>query len=253
MDIYGLVGKRLSHSYSKTYFRDKFQKENIPAAYWNFEIPDISVFPEIIKQFPALKGLNVTIPYKTEVLPYIDEIDEEAASIGAVNCIKITRDKENRPYLKGHNTDSRAFRETLVGFLTPERIRKGMEALVLGTGGAAKAVCEALRKLGIKYTLVSRTPVEGKSIGYNDVTEDILDQCGLIVNATPSGMAGREDEAPDIPYRFITPGHFCYDLTYNPPVTRFLQLCGDQGAKTKNGLDMLHRQADISWDIWTDK
>ncbi len=242
--IYGLIGYPLTHSFSQQYFNRKFDAESIAARYVNFEIPEIADFPDIIKDNPNLRGLNVTIPYKEQVISYLDELDPDTAEIGAVNVIKFIR-KGSKLRLKGYNSDVIGFTDSLSPLLTPEM----KHALVLGTGGASKAVMQALKKLGISATLVSRTPSEGRYT-YSDLTPEIMAENLLIINTTPLGMYPHMDECPDIPYDQLTPAHLCYDLLYNPDVTLFMRKAAEHGAATKNGLEMLLLQAFAAWNIW---
>lgn len=243
--IYGLIGFPLTHSFSKNFFNQKFESEGINARYLNFEIPDIGDLMEVVAEYPALQGFNVTIPYKEQVLAYIDELDPTAAEIGAVNVVKVET-RKGQPYFKGFNSDIIGFSDSIAPMLGPERSR----ALVLGTGGASKAVCVGLRRLGVEPQLVSRTRREG-IISYADLTPEIMATHKVIVNTTPLGMYPHIDECPDIPYSLLTPDHLCYDLLYNPDVTKFMRLAAEMGAETKNGLEMLLLQAFASWTIWT--
>lgn len=242
--VYGLIGYPLTHSFSRNYFNDKFQAESINAEYINFEIPDIGDLMEVIAENPLLNGLNVTIPYKEQVIPYLDEIDPVAARIGAVNVIKITR-KDDNVKLKGYNSDVIGFGDSISPLLTPDRDR----ALVLGTGGASKAVAVALEDLNVAPLFVSRTPGPGR-ITYADLDMSIMDSHKVIVNTTPLGMYPHTDECPDIPYEMLTPQHLCYDLLYNPDITLFMRKAKAEGAEVKNGLEMLLLQAFVSWQIW---
>lgn len=244
--IFGLIGFPLTHSFSQTFFNQKFEAENISAQYLNFEIPDIGDLMEVVSEYPALCGLNVTIPYKEQVLPYLDEIDDDAKKIGAVNVIKFIRKKGSLKF-KGYNSDIIGFSDSIKPLLTPQRNK----ALILGTGGAAKAVKQGLLNLGVEPTLVSRTPREGV-ITYTDLTEEIMDTHKVIVNTTPLGMYPHIDECPDIPYSLLTPQHLCYDLLYNPDVTLFMKRAREHGAQIKNGLEMLLLQAFVSWNIWNE-
>lgn len=242
MRKFGLIGKKLGHSFSKRYFSEKFEREGIAnAVYELYELPEITEFPALLAQEPELVGLNVTVPYKEAVIPYLDELDESAAKIGAVNTIKIAAGK-----LKGYNTDFVGFRSTLVDFYPVEA---GGRALVLGTGGAAKAVWAALDSLGIGYTSVSRNPRENE-IAYAAITPEVLRAYPLIINTTPLGMAPDVESTPAIPYEALSAGHFLYDLVYNPEQTLFLQKGAAAGAKVLNGLPMLYAQADAAWQIW---
>lgn len=242
--LYGLIGYPLTHSFSQQYFNTKFEAENIPARYVNFEISDIEQLKDIIDTHPELNGLNVTIPYKEQIIPFLDDLDADAAEIGAVNVVKFIR-TGNRLRLKGYNSDCMGFQGTLQQFMTPDRNK----ALILGTGGASKAVRQALGNCGIACTFVSRTPSNGQ-LGYNSLSPQVMREHKIIVNTTPLGMYPHVDEAPDIPYHFLTPKHLCYDLLYNPDVTLFMKKAAEQGAEVKNGLEMLLLQAFASWEIW---
>lgn len=245
--IYGLIGYPLGHSFSQTFFNRKFEAEGINARYVNFEIPDIGDLMEVISENPRLDGLNVTIPYKQQVLAYLDDVDSVAQRVGAVNVIQIIRGKADNDFkLVGFNSDIAGFRNSLKPLLRP--CHKG--ALVLGSGGASRAVCCALEDLGIKPLIVSRTKREGV-ITYAELTPDIMESHKVVVNTTPLGMYPHVDECPDIPYDLVTPDFLCYDLLYNPDVTLFMKRCAARGAETKNGLEMLLLQAFESWEIWT--
>lgn len=243
--IYGLIGYPLTHSFSQNFFNKKFEAEGINARYMNFELPDIGDLMEVVSEYPALSGLNVTIPYKEQVLPYLDEIDEDAARIGAVNVVKFIRGKGGDLKFKGYNSDIIGFSDSIAPLLNPRRSK----ALVLGTGGASKAVVRGLENLGVQSTLVSRSPREGV-ITYADITLEVMAEHLVIVNTTPLGMYPHVDECPDIPYDCLTKEHLCYDLLYNPDVTLFMSKAAQQGAETKNGLEMLLLQAFASWNIW---
>lgn len=245
--IYGLIGFPLTHSFSEGFFNTKFQAEGIDARYINFELPDISDLMEVVSEYPELRGLNVTIPYKEQVIPYMDLMDDTAREIGAVNVIRFIRDKKGDLKFKGYNTDAPAFADTMRTLLTPTRKR----ALILGTGGASKAVDWALQSLGIDTVKVSRTASEGV-ITYSDLSEEVMREHLIIVNTTPLGMFPNIDSCPDIPYEFLTPEHLCYDLLYNPDITLFMKKSSEYGAETKNGLEMLLLQAFESWNIWND-
>lgn len=244
--IFGLIGYPLTHSFSQNYFNQKFEAENISAQYINFEIPDIGDLMEVVAEYPALSGLNVTIPYKEQVLPYLDEIDDDAKKIGAVNVIKFIR-KKNSLKFKGYNSDVIGFSDSIKPLLNPQRNK----ALILGTGGAAKAVMQGLLNLGVEPVYVSRTPREGV-LTYSDLTPEIMAEHKVIVNTTPLGMYPHIDECPDIPYSELTPEHLCYDLLYNPDVTLFMKKASEKGAEVKNGLEMLLLQAFVSWNIWNE-
>lgn len=245
--IYGLIGYPLTHSFSQNYFNQKFRNENIDAEYVNFEIPDIGDLMEVISENPNLHGLNVTIPYKEQVIPYLDEIDEDAAQIGAVNVIKFIRNK-NSVIFKGYNSDIIGFCDSIAPLLTPNRNK----ALILGTGGAAKAVYHGLKKLGVEPIYVSRNKQEGM-LTYGELSNDIMAEYKVIVNTTPLGMYPRMDECPNIPYQCLTKEHLCYDLLYNPDVTLFMKRAEENGAEVKNGLEMLLLQAFAGWNIWNAK
>ncbi len=246
MEKYGLIGYPLEHSFSRSYFNEKFSAEGIDAEYLNFEIPHIKDFLGIIESNPELKGLNVTIPYKEQVIPYLDSIDPAAAAIGAVNVITITRLK-GKIMLKGYNSDIIGFADSIQPFLTP-----GMKkALILGTGGASKAVYHGLKKLGVESLFVSRSDTESpNSIRYQMLTPEVMQEHKIIVNATPIGMFPHEDTCPNLPYEEIGKEHLLYDLLYNPDQTLFMKKGLEQGAMVKNGLEMLLLQADAAWDIW---
>lgn len=245
--IYGLIGYPLTHSFSQNYFNQKFEAEGIAARYLNFELPDIGDLMEVISEYPNLSGLNVTIPYKEQVIPYLDELDEDAAKIGAVNVIKFIRGKGGDLKFKGYNSDIIGFSDSIVPLLGGRR----KKALVLGTGGASKAVVRGLENLGVESQLVSRTPREGV-ISYSDLTPEIMADHLVIVNTTPLGMYPHVDECPDIPYDCLTEEHLCYDLLYNPDVTMFMRKAAEHGAETKNGLEMLLLQAFAAWNIWNE-
>ncbi len=242
--LYGLIGYPLGHSFSQDYFNRKFEAENIDARYINFEIPEIADLKLILDHNRNLNGLNVTIPYKQQVIAMLDEMDPEAAEIGAVNVIKFIR-RNGRLILKGYTSDIIGFRDSIAPMLTDHH----SHALVLGTGGASRAVSYALRSLGIEVRLVSRTATRGV-ITYADLTPDIIDTHKIIVNTTPLGMYPHVDECPDIPYNLLTEHHLCYDLLYNPDVTLFMKKSADAGAEVKNGLEMLLLQAFAAWQIW---
>ena len=263
MQTFGLIGKKLTHSFSKRYFTEKFEKENIKdCTYELFEMPTIEHFPELIKQQPTLKGLNVTIPYKLEVLPFLHQIDPAAQRIGAVNVIKVCEDGK----LIGYNSDYYGFKTSLLSFLgtssvlsvqTQTTAEKNIKALILGTGGASKAVKVALEDLQIPYifvrrelSVVTQTTVGGDLLTYAQLTESIIKEHLLIINTTPLGMYPQVEACPEIPYQFLTTNHYLYDLVYNPENTLFMQKGQAQGAKTINGLPMLYLQAEKSWKIW---
>ncbi|WP_339916415.1 shikimate dehydrogenase [Yeosuana marina] len=243
MNKLGLLGKNISYSFSKSYFKDKFENEQIDnVSYENFDIETIELFPSLIKNTKNLKGLNVTIPYKESVIPFLDELDDKAKEIGAVNTIRIT--KKNK--LIGYNTDYYGFKKSLTPFLKNHH----KQALILGTGGASKAIAYSLKQLNIKYCFVSRTAKKGVEFTYNTLTKDVINQHQIIINCTPLGTSPNVDLYPDIPYDTITSDHILYDLIYNPGETKFLKQGKQQNATTINGLNMLKFQAEKAWSIW---
>ena len=245
MDIFGLIGYPLTHSFSKVYFTEKFKRENIQGKIYElFELKDIAEFPGLISSQPNLKGLNVTIPYKEAVIKYLDELDAPAAKMGAVNVIKVNSGK-----LKGYNSDYHGFRQSLEKLIPANY--KGMQALVLGSGGAAKAVKAALEDMHIPYQVVVRKD-EANTVRYQEVSDSIIQSHHLIVNTTPLGMYPKTDTLPAIPYQALTSNHFLFDLVYNPEETLFLKKGKEKGSRTKNGLEMLHLQAEKAWQIWND-
>lgn len=246
--LYGLIGYPLVHSFSRDFFNNKFEAEGIDAQYINFEIGDVSQLMNVIAEYPNLCGLNVTAPYKEAVIPFLDSMDDDAAAIGAVNVIRLIRNPENGILveLRGYNSDVVGFGKTINSLPRPLPER----AMVLGTGGAAKAVRVALMKHGIDVQLVSRHKAEHLLI-YEEITRAMVAAHHLIINATPLGKYPDTDQCPDFPYRFLTSNHLCYDLVYNPEVTLFMRNSERYGAKTKNGLEMLLLQAFDSYDIWT--
>lgn len=242
MRSFGLIGRNISYSFSAGYFSEKFQKEGISdCSYENFDLQDISEFPKLIKSKPNLIGLNVTIPYKEQVIPYLDGLHETAAEIGAVNTIKITSEGK----LTGYNTDYYGFQKSIGPFLKPAH----SQALILGTGGASKAVAYALKNLNINYLYVSRNAIKN-GLTYSDLTQGIIGSHLLIINCTPLGTFPNVENKPDIPYQFLTPNHLLYDLIYNPSETAFLKMGREKGATICNGLDMLVHQAEKAWEIW---
>lgn len=247
MDKYGLIGFPLGHSFSKSYFNEKFENERIDAEYINFEIPTIDSLPEILASNPELKGLNVTIPYKEKVISFLDSISPEARAIGAVNVIRIEH-KGNNTYLKGYNSDVIGFTKSIEPLL--ERFHK--KALILGTGGASKAINFGLKSLGLETVFVSRYERPG-TIQYSQITPDIIQEYNVIVNCTPCGMYPHIDECPQLPYDAINSKNILYDLLYNPDETLFMKKGAQHGATVKNGLEMLLLQAFASWDFWHDK
>lgn len=246
--LYGLIGYPLVHSFSMDFFNQKFLAEDIDAQYINFEIEDLGLLWEIIAEYPNLNGLNVTAPYKEAIIPYLDEMDDDAREVGAVNVVKFMRDSKNGSFvgLKGYNSDVDGFDRTLGDVLTPERKR----AMVLGTGGASKAVTAALQRHGVEVQLVSRRKSE-RTVVYEEITRAMVTRHTLIVNATPLGKYPDDNLCPDFPYRFLTKDHLCYDLIYNPEETLFMKNSARYGATTKNGIEMLLLQAFDSYEIWT--
>lgn len=297
MDKYGIIGFPLGHSFSRGFFTEKFAREGIDAEYLNFEIADATMLRDVLRENPELRGLNVTLPHKQAVIPLLDELSDEAREIGAVNVIKISQldnctkeqldnctitqlDKRTKGQLsdcklsnrqiklRGFNSDIIGFTESIKPLLMPWH----RKALVLGTGGASRAVCVGLKRLGIEWTYVSRTAFPGPSKGgencppaspfrpsfggegggytYSDLTAEVMEQYTVIVNCTPVGMFPKVDAAPAIPYELLTPRHLLFDLVYNPEDTLFLKKGREQGARVKNGLEMLHLQAVASWRFW---
>lgn len=242
MSVYGLLGKTLKHSFSKAFFTEKFEKEGLSAThrYENFELADIGRLPALLQQHPEIKGLNVTIPYKEAVLPFLHQKHEVVAATGACNCIKIA---DGKAY--GFNTDVVGFRQSLEKGLKPYHTK----ALVLGTGGAAKAVLYVLAQLEIEAQLISRNKAEN-TITYDAVTAQVIADHLLVINTSPLGMFPAVDAAPPLPYEAITAKHFLFDLIYNPAQTLFLKKGAERGAQTANGHDMLIGQALESWRIW---
>ena len=292
--LYGLIGFPLGHSFSRGFFTEKFAREGIDAEYLNFEIPDASMLLDVIRENPGLRGLNVTLPHKQAVIPLLDELSDEAREIGAVNVIRIEtpsnspfrgRTQEDLPIegewkgavLKGFNSDIIGFTESIKPLLKPWH----RKALVLGTGGASKAICVGLQRLGLEWTYVSRksltpgpspvgegrnqqpTPLShGRGVGgeagskvrlsYSDLTAEVMQAHTVIVNCSPVGMFPKVDAAPAIPYEYLTPQHLLFDCVYNPEDTLFMQKGRAQGATVKNGLEMLHLQALASWRFWNE-
>jgi shikimate dehydrogenase len=236
--LYGLIGLPLTHSFSKNYFTEKFIKEGIAdTGYELFPLEDIEILPALLQAHPNLCGLNVTIPYKQQVLAYLDDVS--ALPLQACNCIKIVNGK-----LIGYNTDVAGFEQSFVEKLLPHQTK----ALVLGTGGASVAVQYVLQKLHIQFKVVSRG--NGAHLNYGQLDEAVMAEYPIVINTTPLGTYPNLDDFADIPYHLLTPLHYCYDLVYNPAITLFLQKALDKGAAIKNGSDMLKIQADVSWDIW---
>jgi shikimate dehydrogenase len=244
MDKYGLIGYPLVHSFSISYFNEKFQNENIDAIYKNFEIPSIEQLTEVLDTNPELRGLNVTIPYKEKVISYLDSLSPEASEIGAVNVIKVEH-KGRKTVLKGYNSDVIGFTRSIEPLLEPFH----KKALVLGTGGASKAIEYGLKSLKLETLKVSRTG-KGGAIKYDDLTPEMMKEYNVIVNCTPCGMFPHSDECPALPYDAMDSHTLLYDLIYNPDETLFLSKGKAKGAVVKNGLEMLLLQAFVSWEIW---
>jgi shikimate dehydrogenase len=250
MNIYGLIGFPLTHSFSKKYFTEKFQKEGIThSEYQLFEMENVTQeLPSLIEKTQGLKGLNVTIPHKKNVIPFMKRLDNSAKNVGAVNVIKIDKNGD----LVGYNSDYYGFKKSLENFLTTPIT----QALILGTGGASLAVKAALDTMGIEYVFVSRNPdnapenLQESCIAYTDLSEETMEAYSLIINTTPVGTYPKVNDAPAIPYQFLTEAHYLYDLVYNPEITQFMQNGLAKGAKVKNGLEMLQLQAEEAWQIW---
>lgn len=240
MKTFGLIGKNISYSFSRNYFSEKFQAENIPAMYVNFDLKQIDEF-EKIKITKTLCGLNVTIPYKQQIIPFLDHLDPVAQEIGAVNTVKFHRNGE----LTGYNTDYYGFMESLLPHLKPQHTR----ALILGTGGASKAVAYALKQLSIPHHYVSRS-AGSETWTYPELSREIIQEHMLIINCTPLGTHPDISASPSLPIEYITPEHLIFDLIYNPPVTRLMQLAKEKGAQAVNGQRMLELQAEKAWSIW---
>lgn len=239
-----LIGYPLGHSFSQRYFTEKFEMELISdCSYSKCELESIDMLPHMIAQNPNLCGFNVTIPYKEQVIQYLDSIESQAQQIGAVNCVRIKDGK-----LRGYNTDAYGFRNSLLALISDER----PSALVLGTGGASKAIAYVLKELDISYKMVSRTAAKGRYT-YTDLDKQVLDAHKLIINTTPLGTFPNIDASPDLPYEYLSDTHFLFDVVYNPAVSQFLSRGASQGARTLNGHRMLIDQAEKSWEIWNEK
>ena len=243
--VFGLLGKNISYSFSRGYFAKKFELLGLNKhEYKNFDIQDIAGFSSIIKDETCLKGINVTIPYKEEVMQYLDIIDDTAKAIGAVNTIKFTK----RGNLKGYNTDVVGFENSISPYFKSHH----KFALILGTGGASKAIAYALKKNKIQYKFVSRKPSGKEEISYNDLNNEVLNKYHIIVNCTPIGTSPDIHVSPNIPYQFLSEKHLLFDLIYNPEISAFLAKGKQQGASIKNGFEMLEMQAEESWRIWNE-
>lgn len=245
MRTFGLIGYPLGHSFSKKYFTEQFQREKITdSSYELFPLENINELAELLDTQSGLKGLNVTIPYKLQVMPFLDELDQAAEKIGAVNCISIT-ELAGKKHLKGYNTDAYGFEYSIKPFLQPYHTH----ALILGDGGAAQAVKYVLDNLGVGWKSVLRKPAENALL-YTDLNAELMNRYQIIINTTPLGTFPAIETAPEIPYEFLTDQHLAYDLVYNPEITTFLRLAAEKGAAIKNGKEMLELQADRSWYIW---
>ena len=248
MNTYALIGKNIDYSFSRQYFTEKFKREGIAdCQYINFDIQSLDELPALLASTPNVKGMNVTIPYKEQIIPYLDEVTPEATTIGAVNVVKITH-QGSKTILKGFNSDVVGFTQSIEPLL--ERVHK--KALILGTGGSAKAIAFGLESLGLEVLFVSRTP-QVNAITYNEVTEATIKEYKVIVNCTPLGMYPNSDSYPELPYEAMDSSHLLYDLIYNPNETTFMKKGASQGATVKNGLEMLLLQAFVSWEYWHGK
>lgn len=241
MPEFGLVGKTLGHSFSKQYFDEKFQREGLNYSFGNFELSGIEEIQTIFS-IPNLKGFSVTIPYKEQIIPFLDSLSEEAKAIGAVNCVKVFANGQK----KGYNTDAFGFHQMIKPFLTNEHER----AIILGTGGASKAVAYVLKNIGLDVIWISRNPENEKEFAYNEINEYMLRACKIIVNCTPIGTFPNVGECVPFPFEYLTEKHLCVDLIYNPEETKFLRESRLHGATTLNGLSMLKEQANKAWEIW---
>ncbi len=241
MSKFGLIGKNIHYSFSKSFFSEKFKREKLPHSFENFDIPSIETFPNIILETPDLKGLSVTIPFKEQIFPFLNNLDSEVKKIGAVNTIKISEDRK----LTGYNTDYYGFQKSLEDFLPLQQ----KTALILGTGGASKAIAYALGNLGFDFKFVSRRSASNR-LDYSSLNQSIIENHLLIVNCTPLGTFPNIADCPPIPYKYLTKNHLLFDLIYNPAETEFLKRGKLQGTKTSNGLKMLEQQAEKAWEIW---
>lgn len=241
MKTFGLIGKNIDYSFSRSYFSKKFEAENIPAVYLNFDLPNIEEIEKVLVNYPGIAGFNVTIPYKEEIIPFLDELDITAEEIGAVNTIKICEGGK----LKGYNTDYYGFAEAL----KPKLKQHHTGAIILGTGGASKAVAYALKQFGIDYKFVSRTASQ-EQLNYKDLNKTHIDKYKLVINCTPLGTFPNISDYPGIPTKFLTEDNLVFDLIYNPPVTQLMKLAALQGATVMNGQRMLELQAEKAWEIW---
>lgn len=242
--MFALIGKPLAHSFSADFFNEKFKREGIDNKYILAPLDSISEVTKLLDGNPDLQGFNVTIPYKKQIIPYLDALSQEAREIRAVNVVKVEH-RDGKSYLKGYNSDAIGFKNSIAPLLK----RDMRKAMILGTGGASHAVEYVLRSMEIETVKVSRTPAEGR-LTYEDLTEEVMATHLVIVNTTPLGTWPNTDTCPDIPYGMITPRHLCFDLVYNPAQTLFMKKTAEKGATVKNGLEMLHLQALAAWDIW---
>lgn len=244
MRQYGLIGQRLGHSFSAQYFAEKFQREGLAeeCSYELYELPSIECVVDFIRTTPSLQGFNVTIPYKQQIIPYLDSLSREAQDIGAVNCVKISQDGRTM----GYNTDIDGIRFSLDELLQGQ---SADAALLLGTGGASQAVQYVLAERNIRCSVVSREKSKG-DFTYEELSQDVIASHSLIINSSPVGMYPNVDAAPALPYEYLTPQHYLFDLVYNPTTTRFMECGARYGAQTLSGLDMLYAQAEAAWAIW---
>ena len=252
MKEYGLIGHPLGHSFSRQFFTEKFSREGIDATYTNFDIPDANMLLDIIQEHPNLIGVNCTIPHKESVMRILDDISPEAQEIGAINVIKILHLKDHGTSTSGRNFKLIGFNTDIIGFkqsIAPLLNTSHKNALILGTGGAAKAVAIGLKQLGLTHTHVSRNPKKGH-LTYEDIDAERIHNFQVIINCTPVGMFPHTDEAPQLPYSSLTPQHVLFELIYNPEETLFLRKGRAHGATTRNGMEMLRLQAIAAWEIW---
>lgn len=250
--VFGLIGHPLGHSFSAAYFAGKFKNEGLQGfSYLNFDLSDLEAGIPALKADARCRGFNVTVPYKQEIIRFLDTLSPQAAQIGAVNTVKVEEDGR----WTGYNTDYIGFYDSLARFM-PEEIQA--PALVLGNGGASQAVQYALHRHGREYFLLCRNPQQAsnkafrprETFSYSGITPQVVEECRLIINTTRLGMFPQVDSCPEIPYRAVSPRHYAFDLVYNPETTAFMRRCSEQGARVMNGLDMLHRQAEAAWKIW---
>ncbi len=249
MELYGLIGKTLGHSFSRDFFLKKFDDKKIDADYQLFEMKELVDLHDFSKKQTNLRGFNVTIPFKRKIINQLDELSPIARISGSVNVVKIIRKNEDIT-LKGFNTDTHGFEQSLKPLI---KGRKELRALILGTGGAAHSVAYVLRKFGIFFYFVSRRPLKVETMGYSWITPKVMEEFRLIINTTPNGMFPNVDHCPEIPYEYVGTEHILYDLVYNPQETLFLKKGSEKGAVTKNGMQMLEIQAEESWKIWQSK